>query len=176
MVWVSGLATAVVGLVVAGVPLRSTPGARADAVRWYAKGTEALREGAFLDAALALEEAVRLSPEYSPAYARLAEARAEIDDERAAQAALVRGGEDAATLSADDRTRLEAIRALVLGNVDEAVKGYGTLARQHPADPGAWVDLGRAQERAGQLGEARASYEQAISRRITRCRRPPSPR
>ena len=135
------------------------PAARDDALRWYVKGTEALRDGAFLTAATALEEAVRLLPQYSPAYARLAEARAEIDDDRAAQSALVRAGEQSGpAMSGEDRTRFDAVRALVLGDADAAVRGYASLASLHPADAGAWVDLGRAQERLGQLNDAKESY------------------
>ena len=142
-----------------------SPAVREDALRWYVKGTEALRDGAFLSAATALEEAVRLLPQYSTAYARLAEARAEIDDDRAAQAALVRAGEQSgSSMPAEDRTRFDAVRALVLGDADAAVKGYASLAARRPADAGAWVDLGRAQERAGQLNDARDSYQRAIAR------------
>ena len=61
------------------------PAAPPDGERWYERGTEALREGAFHSAAAALEEAVRIHPKYHVAYARLAEARGEMDDERAAQ-------------------------------------------------------------------------------------------
>src|SRR5262249_28388141 len=48
-----------------------------DAARWFQRGTETLREGAFHSAAVALEEGIRQFPTYPAAYARLAEARAE---------------------------------------------------------------------------------------------------
>jgi tetratricopeptide (TPR) repeat protein len=137
-----------------------------EAARSYQRGTEALREGAFYSAGLALQEAIRLFPDYPVAYARLAEARAEIDDERGAQQALVQLSEhapDQSRLPEDDRLRLNAIRALVLRQVDQAVQVYGQLAKKHATDAGAWLDLGRAQESAGLLNEARASYQRAIA-------------
>ena len=67
-------------------------------------------------------------------------------------------------MSGEDRTRFDAVRALVLGDADAAVRGYASLASLHPADAGAWVDLGRAQERLGQLNDAKESYQRAIAR------------
>ena len=59
-----------------------------EAQRWYQRGTDALFDGAFQSATVALEQAVRVFPDYPVAYARLAEARAELDDESGAQRAL----------------------------------------------------------------------------------------
>jgi tetratricopeptide (TPR) repeat protein len=137
-----------------------------DAERYYLRGTDALREGAFHQAEGSLKEAVRLFPTYPLAYARLAEAHAEMDDDRAAAQDLVRVAgliPDRSRLPRDERLRLDAIQSLVLGNADAAVRAYGELARRRPTDAGAWVDLGRAQESAARLNDARASFERAIA-------------
>jgi tetratricopeptide (TPR) repeat protein len=137
-----------------------------EAARFYQLGTDALREGAFHKAASALEEAVRQFSNYPLAYARLAEAHAEMDNDGAALQDLVRVGErvpDTSRLPRDERLRLDAIRSLVLGDTDAAVRAYRELAQRRATDAGAWVDLGRAQERAAQLTDARASFERAIA-------------
>ena len=43
----------------------------------------------------------------------------------------------------------DILRALVLRDVDRSVSLYRTLADRSAPDPGAWLDLGRAQEAAG---------------------------
>jgi tetratricopeptide (TPR) repeat protein len=137
-----------------------------DAARYYQLGTDALREGSFHSAAAALNEAVRLFPNYALAYARLAEAHAEMDDERAAAQDLVRVSDqvpDTSRLPQDERLRLEAIRALVLADPDAAVRAYQELTTRRPNDAGVWVDLARAQAAAAQLSDARAGAQHAIT-------------
>ena len=138
----------------------------AGAAHYYQLGTDALREGAFHSAAAALTEAVRLFPTYALAYARLAEAHAEMDDDGAAAQDLVRVSNqvpDMSRLSQEERLRLDAIRALVLGDPDASVRAYRALTSRRPTDAGAWVDLARAQETAAQLSDARISAQRAIS-------------
>lgn len=138
----------------------------ADARVWYDRGTEALREGSFHTAEAAFEESARLFGNYPATYARLAEARAELDDGGGAQNALLSVTalvNDQSRLPADEQLRLDAIRAMVLRKVDDAVALYKRLAERHSSDPGAWIDLGRAQEAAGHAAEARASYERAVA-------------
>ena len=163
---IAAVVIAVAGFRVVDVMRTRLPSPSADAERWYIQGTDALRQGAFHSAATALEEAARLFPKYPAVYARLAEARAEMDDERGAQAALVRVSEhlpDQSRLPGEERQRLDAIRSLVLGDADAAVRAYRALAEATPSEAGAWVDLGRAQERTGQLLDARNSYTRAVA-------------
>ena len=135
-----------------------------EAAAWYARGIDALRQGAYATGRRALEEAVRIFPDYALAHSRLAEAHAELDEERDAQAALIRVGAlvpNQSRLGAEDRLRLDAIRATVLRDFDRAIVAYVDLSRRRPRDAGALVDLGRAQESAGRLVEARQTYERA---------------
>ena len=63
----------------------------------------------------------------------------------------------------DDRLRVRAMRWLVGRELDKAVQSYQQLVDRRPTDPGAWVDLGRAQESAVQLEDATQSFERAIT-------------
>ena len=142
------------------------PEAPADARLWYDRGTAAIRQGAYFTGQRSLDEAVRLFPGYVLAHARLAEATAELDDEGAAKEHLLKVASlvpDESRLPEIERLRLQAVRALVLRDVDSAVSLYRAVAEKEQ-DPGSWLDLGRAQEAAGLRTDARGSYEQALQR------------
>ena len=145
---------------------RSLPAAPADALRWYQRGVEAIREGAFHSGQRALEEAIRLFPNYPMAHARLAEALAELDDERGAQAELLRLSSvlpDESRFPEDDRLRLQGTRALVLRDLDASLAAFERLVQRHAGDAPAWLDLGRVQEAAGRRTDARVSYAKAAA-------------
>ena len=138
-----------------------------EANRWYTRGTEAIREGAYVSGRTALEQSIALFPKHVLAYARLAEADAELDDERSAQARLVHVASlvpDESRLPYIERLRLRAVRAHVLRDVDASVAAYRELVTRRPQEAGAWLDLGRAQEAGGLRTDAKSSYEQAILR------------
>ena len=133
---------------------------------WYRRGTEALREGGYYRARKDLEQAVEIFPQHALAYARLAEVSAELDDPAGASEYLVRLWQLALNedrLPDAEQLRLQAVRALVLRDVDRAVARYRSLAAATRGEPRALVDLGRAQEAAGRRADARASYEQAVA-------------
>jgi serine/threonine protein kinase len=158
------VASAVVGLWIWNTS-RALPPVPGDAERWYQRGAEAIREGAYHSGQLALQEAVRLFPQYPIAHARLAEALAELDDERGAQAQLLRLSSvlpDESRLPDDERLRLQGTRALVLRDLEVSVAAYRRLAERHASDATAWLDLGRAQEAASRGPEARVSYARAV--------------
>jgi tetratricopeptide (TPR) repeat protein len=136
-----------------------------DAMQWYQRGTESIRNGAYYSGRLALEEAVRLFPAFPQAYARLAEAHSELDEQREAQNALLRVTQllpDRSRLDVDDQLAIDAITAITLRDLDGGVGVYQQLAQRRPAEAGVWLDLGRAQEAAAVRGDARRSYERAI--------------
>jgi tetratricopeptide (TPR) repeat protein len=144
----------------------SLPAAPPDARRWMNQSVEFLREGSFGAARAALEEAVKIFPDYAQAYARLAEACTELDDERCAQHALVRVGAivaDTTRLAPDDQLRLTAVRASVLRDHAKAIESYRAIAERGGADAGAWVDLGRAEEALGRRLAARDHYAKAVA-------------
>ena len=119
---------------------------------WYQRGTEAIREGAYLTARKALEQAVTIFPQHVLAYARLAEADAELDDTRAAREHLLRVSTlapDESRLPAAERLRLQALRALVLRDLDTSIARYRQVVTLYPADAGR---VGRSRARAGNRG------------------------
>lgn len=134
---------------------------------WYRRGSDALREGGYHTARKAFQQAIEIFPQHALAYARLAEADAELDDPQAAQASLLRVSSivpDESRLATPERLRLGAVRAGVLRDVDRSIALYRELTTINDADAGSYVDLGRAQEAAGMRNDARASYEEAIER------------
>jgi tetratricopeptide (TPR) repeat protein/predicted Ser/Thr protein kinase len=134
---------------------------------WSDRGTEAIREGAYETGRKELEQSVALFPGHALGYARLAEAQVALDDPRAAQETLLRVSAlvpDESRLATSDRVRVQAVRALVLRDVDAGVSAYRQLVREEPQDAGAWLDLGRALEDAGLLADAHAAYQSAIDR------------
>jgi tetratricopeptide (TPR) repeat protein len=130
---------------------------------WYQRGVEAMREGAYEAGRRAFEQAIALAPQHVLAYARRP---AELDNERGAQEQLLRVQQlvpDESRLPEIERLRLQAVRAAVLRQIDEAIALHRQLTARQPEDAGAWLDLGRAQEAAGLQADARASYGRAIA-------------
>ena len=162
-------AAVVVITAIASIPRWLTPALPApppDAQRWFTRGIEAVREQSYHGAVKALEAGIQIFPDYPMAYLLLAEARRELDDQRGADRELLRLTDrfpNQSRLPAAERLRLNAIRLSFIGNFDECVDAYKQISQTRPSDPGAWVDLGRAQEAAGKLNEARTAYERAIS-------------
>jgi tetratricopeptide (TPR) repeat protein len=130
------------------------------------RGVEHLREGGYESARAALNEATRLHPSYVQAYSRLAEALSELDNDRGAQQALLQVSSlvpNQASLTPEDSLRVEAVRASVLHQHEQAVAHYRSLAALSPTDAGRWLDVGRAEEALGRRTAARESYERAVA-------------
>lgn len=166
------LILAVVVLIMAGLLLsfllRAKPyKPKGEAAAWYQKGTDALRNGAFLQATRALDQAIAQDPEFALAHARLAEAWNEMDysdkakDEMLRVQALV---PNRSQLETTDGLYLEAINATLTRDLAGAAKAYAELARLAPNDPQVYVDLGRAYEKNDQIKEAIKSYVEATTR------------
>jgi serine/threonine protein kinase/tetratricopeptide (TPR) repeat protein len=134
---------------------------------WYDKGSDALRNGAFLQATGALEQAVATDERFALAHARLAEAWWELDyadrakDELLKVQSLTPGGSRIAEI---DALYIEAINATVSRNFSGAIAAYSKLAQLSPKEPQVYVDLGRAYEKNEQPGKAIESFLQATKR------------
>jgi serine/threonine protein kinase len=145
---------------------RALPTVSDDARKWYDLGTDAIREGSYFSGIKMLQQAVQESEDYVLAYARLAEAHAELDDQAQAKDHLLQVATlvpDESWLTEIERLRLQAVRALVLRDVDTAVALYRRLVDLVADESGAWLDLGRAQEAAGLRIAALGSYERAVN-------------
>jgi tetratricopeptide (TPR) repeat protein len=140
------------------------PAAPPEPTRWYERGVEALREGAYVSARDSLLEATRLHPGYVQAMSRLAEAYSELDNESSAKAELLKVNAalpNRTRLKDEARLRLDAVQWYVLREHALAIGAYQTLAALSPKDARGWLDVGRAQEAAGQMAAARDSYRKA---------------
>ena len=93
-------------------PYQPIPG-RSD---WYNKGIDALRNGAFLQASKALEEAVKTDPTFALAHARLAEAYTELDYTDKAKDELLR-----VSSLVPDRSQLPRLDELYLTAINNTV-------------------------------------------------------
>ena len=135
-----------------------------EAARWFERGTNSIREGAYYAAKLALKQALAIFPDYPQAHTRLAEALIELDEGEGARDALLQANRLAhpARLPPADRVRNEAIQAMLLRDPDTAAKAYRRLIELEPGDPGAWIDLARVQEIAGLWSDARQSLGTAL--------------
>jgi eukaryotic-like serine/threonine-protein kinase len=133
---------------------------------WYDKGTDGLRNGAFLQASRALEQSIGADPNFALGHARLAEAWTELDytdkakDEMLAARTLVTNS----NLAASDSLYLEAINATVRRDFPAAVKGYSDLVKLNPNEPSVYLDLGRAYEKNEETQKALDSYLEATKR------------
>lgn len=137
------------------------------ALNWYNKGTEAMRNGAFLQATLALKQAISVDDKFALAHARLAEAWTELDYADEAKNEMLRVAElvpDRSRLPRVDALHLEAIHSAVTGDFPNSVKAYNEIARLSPHDPNVYFDLGRAHEKNDDIKKAIESYIEATSR------------
>jgi len=136
----------------------------AEAVRWYDKGTNALREGAYYQASRMLARATSIDDRFALAHARLAEAWAEMDYNSKAKDELLRVVAlvpDRSALQPLDALYLTAINSVVSRDYPAAINSYSEIARQKPKDASVYVDLGRAYEKNDDLGNAIKSYLEA---------------
>lgn len=168
------LATFLIGILVVGVAIWGLlhfwkPGAYQSsgvALDWYNKGTDALRNGAFLQASKALEQAVAADDKFALAHARLAEAWTELDYTAKAKDELLRVSSlvpDRSRLPRIDALYLEAVNATVTREFPEAIKAYSEIVKQKPNDAQVYVDLGRAYEKNNDVDQAIANYVKATN-------------
>jgi tetratricopeptide (TPR) repeat protein/tRNA A-37 threonylcarbamoyl transferase component Bud32 len=148
--------------------LRSAPGnVRAgESARWYAKGMDALRDGTYDRAVKAFEKTVAMNDDFPLAHARLAEALTELEYTDRAKNELLRAALPGhADLPPLEALSLRAINLSLTGDTRDAIEAYQKVAQQATdveERAAAYVDLGRAYERDGNLKSAEESYRTAL--------------
>ncbi|MDX6711126.1 MAG: eukaryotic-like serine/threonine-protein kinase [Blastocatellia bacterium] len=138
-----------------------------DALRWYERGTNALRDGAYFQASQMLQEAVKADDKFALAHARLAEAYIALDNSDGAKDELLAiqpAMANASSLSKLDALRLTAVNAMARRNLQEAINAFSEIIGLVPSDEQAqaYVDLGRAYESNEQVDKAIENYLKAI--------------
>jgi tetratricopeptide (TPR) repeat protein/predicted Ser/Thr protein kinase len=159
------VAAALVGLIVwqRPAPYKPIPEAKA----FYDKGLDALRNGAFLQATKAFEQALAKEPKFPLAHARLAEAWNELDYADNAKDEMLKVQQlvpNRSQLDKTDRLYLDAITATIARDYPTAINSYKELVRLAPNDPQVYVDLGRAYEKDDQIEDAIKNYVEATAR------------
>ncbi len=138
-----------------------------EAQRAYEKGTDLLRDKAYLQASKWLRDATEKDAQFVLAHARLAEALTELDYADQAREEIVRANmllQDQGALAETDALYYEAIQATIGRDFARAGKDYERLAELQPKLPQAWVDLGYAYEKSDNTDKAIASYIAATAR------------
>jgi tetratricopeptide (TPR) repeat protein/predicted Ser/Thr protein kinase len=162
------IAVAIVGLVIWWRPVPYKPTTEAKA--FYDKGLDALRNGAFLQATKAFEQALAKDPKFPLAHARLAEAWNEIDYADNAKDEMLQVQQlvpNRSQLDKSERLYLDAINATLARDYPSAINSYKELVRLTPNDPQVYLDLGRAYEKDDQIEEAIKNYIEATNRSAT---------
>ncbi len=134
---------------------------------WYNKGTDALRNGSFLQASKAFQQAIAADPKFALAHARLAESWFELDyaDRAKDEMLLVRQlAPNQSQLAKTDSLKLDAIDLTVTRNFPASIDAYQQLLKLTPDEPHLYVDLGRAFEKNDEVKKAIESYINATTR------------
>jgi tetratricopeptide (TPR) repeat protein len=146
---------------------RSEPPQPQQALRWFEDGMRGIRDGCYLKASKAFEEAVRTSPGFAMARARLAEAWFELDDVQRARREMLTAfppGKWTPRMSRTHALTIAGIHRTIAGERGAAVAEFRTLTTvARGADLAqAWFDLGRAEERAGNRAGAMEAHRKAL--------------
>ena len=137
------------------------------ALDWYNKGTDAMRNGASLQASKAFEKAIAADSKFALAHARLAEAWFELDYTDKAMQEVLRAqslAPNRSRLAQSDALYLDAISATVLRDFPVSINAYTKLVKLSPNDPSVYLDLGRAYEKSEDAKKAIEGYTEAANR------------
>jgi len=137
-----------------------------DALVWYNRGTAAIREGAYFQAGKALDRALEIDSAFALARARRSEAYAEIELTDKAREELLQAMAllpDRSSLSDAESTYVDAVASTLSRNFRTAVEKYSHIVDsvRDEEKSAAFVDLGRAYEKAENLDKAIESYARA---------------
>lgn len=170
-VWVLSAVALLVSLAVLFISTRRSrpPEPAPEAKRLYQAGTNALRNGSYLNATKMFQQAIRIESRFPLAHARLAEAWMELDYEDRATEEMLRVTElapDLSRLPPLDMLYLQAIGATVRRNFKGAVENLEEIVRQVPETEktSAYFDLGRAYERLRDVDKAVETFEEVTRR------------
>ena len=137
-----------------------------EAQLWYQDARRDLAEGAALRASNQLRRAISAAPQFASAYAALAEAQIDLDQNSLARESILRASALAASawrLPREDATHIEGVSRLLLRDCPAAIASFRASADTTAAEqrPNALASLARAQERCGQNADARKTLAEA---------------
>jgi serine/threonine protein kinase/tetratricopeptide (TPR) repeat protein len=131
----------------------------------YERGIDFMREGAYWQASKNFERAVSADDKYALAHASLAESLTELDYLDRAKDELLKVNQlvpaDRSVLPTRERLYLDAVTSTATRDFKSAVKSYAEIAAATPNEAYAYVDLGRAYEKAEDSKHAIENYVKA---------------
>jgi len=132
---------------------------------WYERGLEALREGTYHKATHEFAQAISLDPNFLLAHVRLADAWVELDYIGKAKDEMLRASELESKLRIRpvEAKYVDAVRSALTFDYATSLKDYRDILNRLPAaeKPYGYMDVGRAYEKAGDIGKAAEIYKQA---------------
>jgi tetratricopeptide (TPR) repeat protein len=137
---------------------------REAALAWYGKGLEAFREGTYLKAEGLFQRALDADKEFGLARVHLAESWNELDFKGNADEAMAAvTAQQENEMGSRERDYAEAVRATLRQDFTEAVAGFKHVLEDSPETDkaAANVDLGRIEEKAGDIPGAFVAYRTA---------------
>jgi serine/threonine protein kinase/Tfp pilus assembly protein PilF len=140
-----------------------------EARTWYDQGVVAMQAGTYYQASKRLERSIELDNQYALSHARLAETYLEMNSTEKAQEEVLRTmslAPDPSKFALADGAYIEAVAATVRRDFPVAIDHYQKILDQAPENEkaNAYVNLGRAYEKAENLNKAIESYTEATRR------------
>ncbi|MBL8236159.1 MAG: protein kinase [Bryobacterales bacterium] len=168
--WTIGVATGALAAVGFGAWLLAERmgGPSREAQLWYQDARRDMAEGAAVRAVSQLRRALAATPRYPAAYAALAEAQLELDQNALARESVLQASTQAGSgfgLSTADRRHIEGVSRLLLRDCPAAIRAFREYAEATEAfaRPYAMTSLARAYERCDQGDEARRTLAAAAA-------------
>jgi tetratricopeptide (TPR) repeat protein/predicted Ser/Thr protein kinase len=135
-----------------------------DALRYYERGVELMRDGKNLDAVKQFETSLGADSNFALASAKLGESYAKLGYGDKAEDASQRAVDLAQQLPPQERYRILASRALVVNDNNKAIGYYEDLAKVAPDDSDIRLTLAELYENTGNYDTARACLKRVLER------------
>jgi tetratricopeptide (TPR) repeat protein len=132
------------------------------ALREYNRGVQLLRDGRNMDAAKALQAAIREDPQFALAYSRLAEANLALGYDVDAEQYSRKSVDLSQNLSPRERYLIEASHARIMRDYPKAIAAYENLAKVAPGDLDFQYILGTLYQDTGAYQKALEHYAAVV--------------
>jgi len=134
----------------------------AQALRYYTEGTQLARQGEHQEAIKRFDQATQADPNFSLAFASLAQALSTAGRSGEAEQASRQAVSLSAPLPAEEREMVSAAHASITGDIDAAIASYERLVESRPGDVQLRSGLAGLLENKGALDRARDEYVKVL--------------
>lgn len=129
-----------------------------DAMRLYSEGVDFARQGKYQEALKDFQGSTQADPEFALAYARLAQAYADLGQDNEAEQVSRKAVELAENLPVREKYEIAASHARIMKDYPKAIEAYENLAKASPGDTDVQLTLGSLYENKGDFQRAREHY------------------